>query len=265
MYCSQCGCENMETAAFCKSCGKPIAHRVSPGISSSYPGSIKNESTKQATSYAASMGVAGGGRTRTGTTAKLIGAILVAVVAIVVAVIVMGGLGSGGGRPTSGQLAQDLSTSYSRLFSSGFSDSALTTVCNDMIDMMPSEAVDAALEKAGITDRSDVSELLGGYLSSSSYSSYASYLEKLSIDCSFFVGDEISSSKLNSINSDLQNAGVNLRVSTGNNLGMNMSVTALEDIQGVSKGESRTQTIDNTGLLAVNIDGKWYLWGDSML
>lgn len=266
MYCSQCGCENPDAASFCKSCGKPVSRRVAPAASGGYPGQPSvNAGAHPVAAYSTSAGTIGGGRAHGGMGAKLIGAILVAVVAIVVAVIVAGGLGSGEGRPTSGQLAQDLSSSYSRLFSSGLSDSAITTVCNDMIDMMPGEAVDAALEKAGITDRSNISSLMSGYLSSSSISSVASYLDKLSVDCSLFVGDEISSSELSSINSDFQDAGVNLRATSGNELGINMSVTALEDMQDLSKGESKSQTVESTGLLAINIDGKWYLWGDSML
>ena len=255
MYCSQCGCENPDTASFCKSCGKPIGKPVvvaeSPLGRPAYLGGshVNSGGTKSAkTNYR-------------GTVIKLAGVLLIAAVVIGILNAVIG-LGFSKGRFTSKQVARDLSASFNQLFSSEFTESSIASFCTDLFDMMPGEAVGTALKEAGISDRSEAVELLNSSDVVRSLSSLAPYLDKIRVDCTFFVGDELLSSDLDTINTAFEEEGISLHVSSGNKLGMSMSVIALDDVQGLSKGETQVQSVEDVGLYVIKANGRWYLWGD---
>lgn len=243
MYCRHCGADNSDNAQFCRQCGQPI--RPS--------GNIRIEKRP------------GDGRPfplRPAAIAIIAGAVIVVVIAVVLIVTI--GSCSGGGRSSSDQLAQDVTAMYNKALSSTLSDSDIDVIVDDILSMMPKEGVDVLLKESNLADSSEVSRMLREKMSSG-FSGYKSYIEKLGIECSVYPGDKLSMSEIQSINKRLSDAGVDMHVSEANKLLMDIKISALEDIGLLSQGESQTQTSVNTGLIAIEVNGRWYLWGDSLL
>ena len=251
MFCGQCGRENHDTASFCKYCGHTLAaRRARPADSDPAPVEV--------------------GSGIPGTSKKALGigvAVVAAIVIVAVVVVVVGRFGSGfiGGRSSSDQLAQDVSDSYNRYIASGFSTEGSKAFINDILNMVPNEAVEQVMRKEGVSDRSELVKALenqtGGL---GSIGKASTNLDKLKITITFFTEGEIPSSKMTSINQVLMSSGPNVRASEGYVLGARMEITALEDVSGVSKGQTKAETMDGMGSYAIKINDKWYLWLDNL-
>lgn len=239
MFCRYCGTENSEIAQFCRQCGKPI----------SSGGSVRKGPKR------------GHSPMRPATIAALAGVVAIAVLAVVLVVTIRS---CSGGRASSDQVARDVEALYNKLLSSKLSDSGLDMFVEDTINMMPKEGVDALLEMSSLANSSEVSKMLREKMSNE-FSNYKSYMNQLDMECSVYSGNSLSMSEIQSINEDLRSAGVNMHVTQANKLIMDITVTALEDFGTLSKGESKTQTGAYTQLLAVEVNGRWYLWDNSLV
>ena len=252
MFCSRCGFKNADGALFCKNCGARMQQGAAVGSSSA-------EGQRQ-------MG-ANSGFTNSlgGANARLIKVAVCAAVVIIVGLVAFARLGSSGGCSTGVQLTQRLSDSYNSCFASDLDEKDVKKLCDDMASLMPDEVIRFALEKRGVTDASQASSLLSDEDIDEMVSSFKSFIGKVDVDCQVRLSDDLDEGELKEINTSLEKEGLAMRVKAGNKLEIKIDVKATEDLSGMAKGETATQTADLTGMKAVNIDGRWYLWFDSAL
>lgn len=254
MFCPKCGNQIPDSAHFCPNCGAKVGVQPSPisdGLSSST--TIQNDySGMSADSVRKGPSLA----------SKLV-PVAAAVVIIVAAIFVITRFMPTDGKSSGGRVAQELTKTTNRVFSSNFSESSIETMFKSVIDMMPKEAVSALLAEEGLSDYSELMSELD-ILSLSDLSSLQPYMESLDITCEFVIGDQLSQAELSSINEGFTEHGLNLYATKGNSLGVAMNITALEDVRGINKGETISQSIDDTGLIVIAINDRWYLWGDIM-
>ena len=118
----------------------------------------------------------------------------------------------------------------------------------------------AALDESGMS-RSEFRDYLGEMFASSGVDSFGALLDYVDMEVAFEVGDELSSSELDDLNSTFSDdAGVDVEVTSGYHLSMEMTMTLLEDMNGYEAGETESQTQDVSGAYAIEIDGAWYVW-----
>ena len=130
------------------------------------------------------------------------------------------------------------------------------------VDMIESaeERVEAALDESGMS-RSEFRDYMGEMFASSGVDSFGALLDYVDMEVAFEVGDELSSSELDDLNSTFaDDAGVDVEVTSGYHLSMEMTMTLLEDMNGYEAGETESQTQDVSGAYAIEIDGAWYVW-----
>ncbi len=77
------------------------------------------------------------------------------------------------------------------------------------------------------------------------------------MDIEFVVtpGTALSSSELRSLQTELDLSGLEGTVDQARNLSMEMYITLQDD-----PDTSQSDSMDDTGFIAVQIDGYWYLW-----
>ena len=230
MYCGQCGYNNPDDASFCKSCGKPLA---------------KSDTQEK----------------RPTRTLKTTGVIAALVVVLIASFFVVKRVWFTDGQPSADRVAQELTKSTNGVVSSGFSESSINSLLSTLVGLMPKEAVSAMLAEEGLSDYSQLSEELGVM---GGLSGLESYMDSLDINCEYYVGDQLPQDELDSINESFKDHGIELRATEGNTLGLSMNITALKDFQGIGQGETKSQSTESTGLVAIAIGNRWYLWSNDL-
>ncbi len=167
------------------------------------------------------------------------------------------------GYDTSNDLARSVADDYDKLFKSDFSSKAMTDFADGLISKMPPGALDALAKQEGTSVEALKAEL-ADIADASSMSSITPYLSMMDIQFTVYDNGQASTSDLNDINATLTAAGVKGGATNAVDLGAIMTITLKEDLNGVAKGTIQTQHLGNTGMLAVQIDGKWYLWAGNL-
>ena len=156
-------------------------------------------------------------------------------------------------------IAAEVTESFAPVVDAGFSSDAVNEWMGGILDLMPPDLIDAALEESGMS-RSEFSDYMGDMFSSSGVESLGPVLEYMDMDIVFSVGEAMDASDIDEINDLLDDAGVGSEVSSGYKLSMEITAMLLEDMGGMAAGESQTQSQDESGFAAIEIDGAWYVW-----
>ena len=184
----------------------------------------------------------------------------VAVVAIAAVVIFSATrCSSGGGGRSAQDLANEISAAYQRVFDENMSDGSVEAYSETLLNVMPPEFVDAAIEESGVDGRGEALEQLGDGLVAS-LSSADAMLEKADIDIQVTVGDKLDDDYVDGLNEDFENLGLDFEATEAYELGADMTITAREDVGALEAGESTSQEMSNVGMTAVKIGNAWYLW-----
>lgn len=240
MFCPQCGAQLPDGSKFCAKCGAqlgsaPTQTAAAPQVPQTPPDFGNGTPV-----------VPGRSKPKTGL-------IVAGVAAIVVVALAIWGIVScvGGGSKGSAQgVADGVTASFNTMIDGDFSADSITKCFDGIIDLMPPEAVENALTAQGMT-RQDLSESL-----STMFGSVEDYTQLVSlIDMKFTasVGAPLDADELADVTAGLNAAGMNVNVTEGNHIAYSMDMSAF--------GQSDTQTTDESGMYAININGSWYLWG----
>lgn len=252
MFCPACGAKNVDTAQFCAKCGKDLrgfkqttGHQ---GVGRSYgefSGAISN-----------TTGVAGAARM---SGAKLSPRLLIVVAVVVVAFAIFGITRCVNNPHASIEaLAGSLTGSLQHVFDDDMSESSLESFGRAAVDLMPQQAVEALIERGGYDDREDVIDEIRD---AASVESASSMLGSVDMDIELKEGYGLDDDYLDNVNRKLKDdLDLSLEVTDAKTLGMDVTITAREDIGTLSAGETVSQDTDSIGLVGIEIDGQWYLW-----
>lgn len=246
MFCPHCGNQVPEGSRFCGKCGAQLS--VGPAQQTGAGAQPGDGYTPVSTDVPDDP--FGGTPQNSGKKSPV--ALIVAIVAVVavVAPVIFGVTRCAGGGTGSAQgVADSVDAAYTTIFEGDFSSDSVTDGVDQLINLMPPEAVEEALEKGGLTRddlRDELKESLGAI------DEYSAYLSMFDLDVEATLGDELDSDELDRINSSLENSGVTSSASEGYHISMTLEMSAL--------GESYDQEMDESGAYAVHLDGGWYLW-----
>lgn len=233
MFCPMCGKENPGEARFCGHCGHELPRNPSP-----VPGPRPAPNS--------------------GRRSLLIMAVAAVVIVGVAIFGIMRCIG-GGGRGTAQDLANELTKSYQRVFDEDMSDASIEAFAETTLDAMPPEVVEAALEEGSVESREEAIEQVGDSFAASLAGS-ESLLDKADFEIQMTVGDKLDDDYIDGVNENFEELGISIEVTEAYELGIDMKITALEDVGILEAGESRSQEVSNSGTAAVKIGNSWYLW-----
>ena len=261
MFCPKCGNQLPDGAKFCGACGTTLnaaPAQPAPGAS----GAIPQAQPAPGAPYGQAPQAPNSGSQKN---ILIIGgiAIVVILIALVVGLVNCAGCGGGAGYNTKDDLMTSIADDYNKLFKSDFSGKAMADFADGLINKMPPGAMDALAKQQGTSVEALKAEL-AEVADSSSMSSLAPYLSMRDIQFTVYDDGQASTSDLNDVNATLTAAGVKGVATNAVDLGANMTITLKEDLMGMTKGTTQTQDLGNTGMMAVQIDGKWYLWAGNL-
>ncbi len=154
--------------------------------------------------------------------------------------------------------AQDLSDylafELDYLFASDFTTDDLGYFAESLVYILPPSIVDSTLEDNPLA-MEDMKAAMTEAFSSSSLESLQPYLAMMDIEFVVTPGTALSSSELRSLQTELDLSGLEGTVDQARNLSMEMYITLQDD-----PDTSQSDSMDDTGFIAVQIDGYWYLW-----
>ncbi|WP_346680006.1 hypothetical protein [Enorma massiliensis] len=191
-----------------------------------------------------------------------IGIFAVAVVAVVAIVLAVSGVFGGGAHKSAQGIADQTDALFDDLMQSDFDSAAFEKFGSGIIDLIPPELIDSALEETGRT-REELIQYMGSSLGGSMEyyaSTPSSYTDMFTISIDVELGDRLDSYDIESINDALESSGCEGVVTEGYYLTGEVSVTFNEDYEGYSAGETESEDMGNIGVCAIKIGNSWYLW-----
>lgn len=243
MFCPRCGAQNSDQARFCGKCGHELQGYAA------YAGPAEDASRNA------------GGPAARGVAVKRLLPMVVVVAVVVVAVYCVSQLFSGGAHASAESLSNALEEPTEAVFRDIDSDDASERFGETVLELLPPGVMDA-YERQGF-DRSDAINTMVS--SVSTLQGYSSVFDKLDFEIDYFEGKSLDDDFIDSVNDSLQNdLGLSMDVEAASAISARMTATAREDVGFYSAGESVTQELDASGLVAVEIDGKWYLWSGEL-
>lgn len=238
MFCPVCGRENPNGARFCGQCGRDLS-AYKRGLAS---GTVAPP--------AVAIGYDHGKRSFL---------ILVSTAVVILAVAVFGLTRCLGGRRSAQALADELTVPYQRLIDEGASDSSVDAYSETMLDAMPPEAIDALIEETGVDGREEAIEQMGSG-AARTFSQLESIFDKVDFEVRITVGDELDDDYIDGVNEQFDDHDISLEVVEAYSLGIDMTMTAKEDVGLLEAGQTTTQEMSNSGMTAIRIGDQWYLW-----
>lgn len=191
-----------------------------------------------------------------------IGILAVAVVAVVAIVLAVSGVFGGGAHKSAQGIADQTDALFDDLMQSDFDSAAFEKFGSGIIDLIPPEFIDSALEETGRT-REELIQYMGSSLGGSMEyyaSTPSSYTDMFTISIDVELGDRLDGYDMESINDALASSGCDGVVTEGYYLTGEVSVTFNEDYEGYSAGETESEDVGNIGVCAIKIGNSWYLW-----
>lgn len=190
-------------------------------------------------------------------------AIVTAAVVIAIIAAVTGSMKGGTAGLRSAQAVADRVTElYNALLTSDFDAPAFEDFGEGVLDLMPPDVIDAALEDAGYTREEEIESLgsgLGGAMQA--YGSLLSeYTDSFTISIATEPGDALTDDDLADINDDLADLNFDGEATEGCELEGTVIMTFTSDFMTYHAGDEESQDVGSIGLAAINIDGGWYLW-----
>ena len=281
MICPTCGSNLPDGAAFCPNCGSTISPQPQQPSQQGYQQMPQPSYPGPAPSYFGEPVPQKKSKTPLiiGIVAGVVALIAIALLVVFVVLPAVNG-GSGdekGDAPVANEqkvdeeepkgvhssaeaIAEEMTRGFQGAIDDGFSSDSLSDWMDGVLDLMPEDVLEAALDESGMS-RSEFRDYMGEMFASSGVDSFGALLDYVDMEVAFEVGDELSSSELDDLNSTFSDdAGVDVEVTSGYHLSMEMTMTLLEDMNGYEAGETESQTQDVSGAYAIEIDGAWYVW-----
>lgn len=244
-YCPRCGAKLDAGAIFCGECGQRLGNNGEPSPIPSRSPVLSSQSIHKVQFN------------------KKLVLLVVAAVIVIIAICAVGNFaGAGdGGRGTANEMAQTLNDPLNKVFSSGADEDSIRELAEAYIDGFPPEVINAELQKSNMTkeDAIDMAEDAFRY-GMGSVSSVADYLDKMDVNATIKLGDQLDSDDVDSINDKISEYGIDDQVTVGYKLGADVTVTALDDLPALKKGETKSSDVTNLGIYTIKIGNRWYLW-----
>lgn len=252
MNCPNCGNPVNPTAAFCRTCGTRLTVPVPGPVPAPGPMPAPKPVPANGMPQGADLAIAG-------LNTKWVGAAIFAIIIVVASLAVGSGSASVGRASSPQQLADMLTENYNNLFRSDFDDESLDAFASDVVDSMPKDIINKALEETGYTRDDVVDEVKEGM--EGSLSSIESIIDDVSVTAQVSVGDRIDSDEIDDLEDTFKDHDLRLDIDEGYELDMNATIVAKDDIGTMQKGDKEDNTVSGV-LEAFSIDGRWYLWYD---
>lgn len=253
MFCPHCGTQLPDGSRFCGACGAQLP-AATPESMAPQPGAAPQpieppapQSVYDAPPTFDASSPQGGSKPKT---ALIVAAVVAAIAVVALLVFGLTRCTSAGSSGSPQDVANRLDGALETMIDGDFSSESLTSGIDQMIDIMPPEAVEKALERDGMTRedlRDDMESALGVM------DEYSAYLGMVNIEFEVTVGAPLSADDLEDINDSLADAGVSSSASEAYQISLYMEVSAL--------GQSYEQDLDESGMCAVHLGSGWYLWG----
>ena len=273
MICPTCGSTLPDGAAFCANCGTLLASaqqpqpepQPQPGPQPEYgfptqPASPLSPASK---------------KSKTPLIIGIVAGVVVLVAAVLVTIFLVLPALSGGSdakkdsgpkapadvHASADAVAEELTSGVDDLISDGFSANALAGGMDRLLELVPEDASDALLDEVGLS-RDDLREGLDDVTNSMmGLGDVSLILDYFDIEMTFEVGDEMSERELDEVNDTFAEIGADdVEATSGYQLSAEMSMTALEDMYGIDEGDTESESVDETGIYAIEVDGSWYVW-----
>lgn len=267
MFCPKCGKENPDTAKFCGGCGASLPQRAAtPSGAAAQPGAASQPAPGTAPAPVTTGGVRGNAPRSTFALLSKQTKIVLAVAAVVLAALVVFGITRCSNNPhaTADALARSVTGVYERLFTGGYSRDKVERAASDLLDLMPPGALDKAIEMGDYDNRQELVEDAADSVSDM-YDSMGvvDVMDKVEVKIEITEGEQLDQDDLDDINEVFHDADLDIEATDGVKLGMDGSITFLDDYVIYEKGETVDQSLESIGISAIKVDGKWYLWTGS--
>lgn len=267
MFCPKCGKENPDTAKFCGGCGASLPQRAAtPSGAAAQPGAASQPAPGTAPAPATTGGVRWSAPRSTFALLSKQTKIVLAVAAVVLAALVVFGITRCSNNPhaTADALARSVTGVYERLFTGGYSQDKVERAASDLLDLMPPGALDKAIEMGDYDNRQELVEDAADSVSDM-YDSMGvvDVMDKVKVKIEITEGEQLDQDDLDDINEFFHDANLGIEATDGVKLGMDGSITFLDDYVIYEKGETVDQSLESIGISAIKVDGKWYLWTGS--
>ncbi len=248
MFCPKCGTQLPDGSRFCGKCGAQLADAAQPAAAPEAAPAVPQTPPD----FGSGTPVVPGGAPQK--SKGKVGLIVAAVAAVVVVALAIWGVvscaGRGGGRGSAQSIADGVTASYNTMIEGNFSADSMQKGVNDLIDLMPQQAVEYSLNEQGIT-REELNETM--MTTFEGIEDYTSLTSLVDFKFQASVGAPLSGVELADVNERLNAAGMNVNVTEGNHISYVMTMDAF--------GQQSDQSLDESGLYAINVNGSWYLWG----
>ena len=231
MFCPQCGAQLPDGSKFCAACGTQLS--AAPAVAPAPAAPVSEPQVAPSRSKVVLV-VAG-------------------VAALAVLAFVIFGVtrcAGGGSRGSAQTVADGVSASFDTMIEGDFSADAMQRGFDGLIDLMPQQAVEYSLNEQGIT-REELNETM--MTTFEGIEDYTSLTSLVDFKFQASVGAPLSGDELADVNERLNAAGMNVNVTEGNHISYVMTMDAF--------GQQSDQSLDESGLYAINVNGSWYLWG----
>lgn len=277
MFCPHCGNTLPDGSRFCGKCGAQL--NLDSGTSAGF-GSQAGVGSQPGGGYGAGPGMTPGGGyvpgagpqpgggfapgSMTGVPGNSFGgpqnrpkkapvALIVAAVAVVavVALVIFGITRCvGGGSKGSAQgVANSIDAAYTKVFDGNFSSDSITAAVDQLMGLMPPEAVNSMMDESGISREELRDQIQSAF---GPIDQYTAYLSLVDFDLEVKLGDKLESSELDSIDSRLEDFDVSSSASEGYHVSLAVEVSAM--------GQSYNEEMDESGMYIIHLDDGWYLW-----
>lgn len=247
MFCPKCGTQLPDGSKFCGNCGAQL------GAAPAQPAGASQVPPAPQVPGVPVSAVPGGAAPKP---KRKVGLIVAGVAAVVVVALAIWGIVScvGGGNGSAQGIADGVDAAFNTMIDGDFSSDSLTKGMDGLIDLMPPEAVQAALDESGMT-RDDLREEMS--YAFGDVDQISSLMGLADITFSASLGEQLDEDDLAGVNDTLEAAGVTSDATEGYNISYSMEISAL--------GQSQSQDLDESGLFAVKIGNSWYLWGSNIM
>ena len=238
MYCRQCGAELREGAAFCAQCGAPTGQQQKPVDTPKDPGKGKK---------------------------KLLPLVVLAIVVVVLVAgiaLLVKSCSSGRGYSSADAACEQADKAMETLFTAE-SESDIEKACEQFVEAMPSEAVEALEDELDLDDDTEfiLYLLFDGYDAEDVleiYEDYFGLVDDLELSFTTERGDRLDSDDIEDIQDDLDDLGIDLEIDAAYEIEATMAYSYTYDDDEYEDDDYYLG--DLSPIVLIRSDDTWYVW-----